>query len=161
MEIRNSFNLIYIIKSTKTTSMEDVSTGLLEKIKNIWEVKIKPKNDMMYQDIYNSICQNTKNEGILSSMSNPQPNWCLKIEFQQVDRNIDFKFRIHVDLKCQHNMVLWNLPVIKIDVSDDITHINKLGAIGTWFYLEPLTKVPRNKYNGKQKHQMHPIHIHT
>ena len=32
-----------IIESTKTTSMEDVSTGVLEKIKNIWEVKIKPK----------------------------------------------------------------------------------------------------------------------
>ena len=31
--------------------MEDVSTAELEKIKNIYEVKIKPKNDMMYQDI--------------------------------------------------------------------------------------------------------------
>ena len=30
---------------------------------------------MMYQEIYNCICQNTKNEDILSSMSNPQPNW--------------------------------------------------------------------------------------
>ena len=40
--------------------MEDVSTGLLEKIKNIQEVKIKQKHDMMYQDIYNCICQNTR-----------------------------------------------------------------------------------------------------
>ena len=32
--------------------MEAVSTGVLEKIKNIYEVKIKPKNDMMYQDIF-------------------------------------------------------------------------------------------------------------
>ena len=34
--------------------MENVSTGVHEnKIKNIiQEVKIKPKNDMMYQDIY-------------------------------------------------------------------------------------------------------------
>ena len=47
-------------ESTKTTSMEDVSTGVLETIKNIYEVKIKPKNDMQYQDIYNCICQNTK-----------------------------------------------------------------------------------------------------
>ena len=45
------------IESTKTTSMEDVSTRVLEKMKNIYEVKIKPKNDMMYQDIYNCICQ--------------------------------------------------------------------------------------------------------
>ena len=52
--------------------MEDVSTRVLEKIKNISKVKIKPKNDMMYQDIYNCICQSTKNEDILSSMSNIQ-----------------------------------------------------------------------------------------
>ena len=38
----------------------NVSTGVREKIKNIQEVKIKPKNDMMYQDIYNCICQNAK-----------------------------------------------------------------------------------------------------
>ena len=32
--------------------MENVSAEVLEKIKNIiQEVKIKPKNDMMYQDI--------------------------------------------------------------------------------------------------------------
>ena len=40
-----------LIESTKITSMEDVSTGVLEKIKTIQEVKIKLKNDMMYQDI--------------------------------------------------------------------------------------------------------------
>ena len=50
-----------LIESTKTMSMEDVSTGVLEKIKNIQEVKTKPKIDMMYQDIYNCICQNTNN----------------------------------------------------------------------------------------------------
>ena len=32
---------------------------------------------MMYQDIYNCICKNKKNEDILSIMSNPQPNCCL------------------------------------------------------------------------------------
>ena len=32
----------------------------LKKIKNIEEVKIKSNIDMMYQDIYNCICQNTK-----------------------------------------------------------------------------------------------------
>ena len=41
--------------------MENVNTGVLEKIKNnIQEVNIEPKNDVMYQDIYNCICQNTK-----------------------------------------------------------------------------------------------------
>ena len=38
----------------------DVSTGVLEKIKDIKELKIKTKNDMMYQDIYNCKRQNTK-----------------------------------------------------------------------------------------------------
>ena len=76
--------------------MEDVSTGVLEKIKNIYEVKIKPKNDMMYHDIYDCICQNTKkNEDILSSMSNLQPNWCLKIDFQKVDHHAGGKWLIH------------------------------------------------------------------
>ena len=31
-------------------------------MKNILEVKIKPKNDIMYQDTYNCICQNTEKE---------------------------------------------------------------------------------------------------
>ena len=49
-----------MIESIKTTSMEDVITKVLEKVKNIQKVKIKLKNDMMYQGIYNCICQNTK-----------------------------------------------------------------------------------------------------
>ena len=47
-----------LIESIKTTSMEDVSTRVLEK-KGIFK-KVKPKTDLMYQDIYNCICQNTK-----------------------------------------------------------------------------------------------------
>ena len=50
---------------------------------------------MMYQDIYNCICQNTKNEDILSSMSNLQPNWFLKIDFQKVDQHAGGKWLIH------------------------------------------------------------------
>ena len=61
--------------------MENVSTRVLEKIKNnILEVKIKPKNDMMYQNICNCICQV---KDILSIMSNLQPNCCLKVDFQK------------------------------------------------------------------------------
>ena len=48
------------IESTKTTSIEDVSTGVLEKNKEYLRSKKKAKNDMMYQDIYSCICQNTK-----------------------------------------------------------------------------------------------------
>ena len=51
--------------------------------------KVKAKNDMMYHDIYNCICQNTKkNEDIL------QPNWCLKIDFQNVDQHAGGKWLI-------------------------------------------------------------------
>ena len=51
---------------------------------------------MMYQEIYNCICQNTKkNEDLLSSMSNLQPNWCLKIDFQKVDQHAGGKWLIH------------------------------------------------------------------
>ena len=86
---------ITLIESTKTMSMEDVSTGVLEKIKNISEIKIKPQNDLMYQDIHNCICQNTKkNEDIVSIMSKLQPN-CLKIDFQKVDQHAGGKWLIH------------------------------------------------------------------
>ena len=69
--------------------MENVSTGVLEKIKNITqEVKITPKNDMIYQDIYNCVYQYTKkNADILSILSNVQPNCCLKVDFQKVDQH--------------------------------------------------------------------------
>ena len=49
----------------------------------------------MYQDIYDCICQNTKNEDTLSSMSNLQPNWCLKSIFQKVDQHAGGKWLIH------------------------------------------------------------------
>ena len=73
------------IESTKTTSMEDVSTGVLGKNREYSRSKDKAENHMMYQDIYSCICQNTKkNEDILSSMSNLQPNRCLKTCRRQV-----------------------------------------------------------------------------
>ena len=60
--IMTSWSIIHHspLESTNTTSMEDVSTRVLEKINNIEEVNIKPKHYMMYQEIYNCICQNTK-----------------------------------------------------------------------------------------------------
>ena len=42
----------------------------------------------MYFDVYNSICQNTKTKwSFLSIMSNLQPNCCLKVDFQNVDKH--------------------------------------------------------------------------
>ena len=49
---------------------------------------------MMYQDIYNCICQNTKNEDILSIMSNLLSNLCLEVDFQKVDQHAGGKWLI-------------------------------------------------------------------
>ena len=49
----------------------------------------------MYQDIYNCICQNTKNEDILIDISNLQPNSCFKIDFHKVDQHAGGKWLIH------------------------------------------------------------------
>ena len=79
--------------------MEDASTGVLEK------VKIKPKNDMMYQDIYNCTCQNTKkNKDKLFIISNLQPNCCLKIDFQKVDQHAGGKWLIHDTKRPEHEI---------------------------------------------------------
>ena len=74
-------------------------------------MKLKPKNDLMYQDIYNYICQNTqKNEDILSIMSNLQPNCCLKFDFQKVDQHAGGKWLIH-DTKHRRDNQLQSLKL--------------------------------------------------
>ena len=83
------------IESTKTTSMEVASTGVLEKIKNIWDVKIKPKMIWCIKTYIISYVKIQKNEVILSSLSNLQHNWCLKIDFQKVDQYAGEKWLIH------------------------------------------------------------------
>ena len=50
---------------------------------------------MLYQGIYNCICQNTKKEDILSILSNLQLNCCLKIDSQKVDQHAGGKWLIH------------------------------------------------------------------
>ena len=85
--------------------MEDVSTGVLEKNNEYLRSKDKTKNDMMYQDIYSCICQNTKNEDILSSMSNLQPNWCLKIDFQKVDQHAGGDWLNHATKRRKDNQL--------------------------------------------------------
>ena len=61
--------------------MEDVNAEVLAKIKNIQEVKIKPKNNMMYQDIYNCICQNTKTWRYTIQYVKPTAQLVFKIDF--------------------------------------------------------------------------------
>ena len=93
------------IESTKTTSLEDISTGALEKIKNIYEVKIKPKNYMMYQDIYNCICQNTKKMKIYYPLCQTYSPNCLKIDFQKVDQHAGGKWLIHYTKRRKDNQL--------------------------------------------------------
>ena len=113
--------------------MENVSTGVLEKIKNItYEVKIKPKN---YHDVSRHIQLHMpkykKNEDILSIMSNLLPNCCLKVDFQKVDQHAGGKWLIHDSKRCKGNhlqslklpcriskltvfaLSIWNLPDIR------------------------------------------------
>ena len=74
-----------LVESTKTTSMEDVSTGVLEK-KNNEYLRSKYKAKMS---------KYKKNENIQPSMSKLQSIWCLKIDFQKVDRHAGGKWLIH------------------------------------------------------------------
>ena len=53
---------------------------------------------------------NTKNEDILSSVSNLKPNWCLQIDFQKVDQHAWGKWFIH-DTKRQKDNQLQSLKL--------------------------------------------------
>ena len=63
--------------------MENVSTGVLEKIKNIIQVKIKPKNGVMYQDICNCICQNKKKWKFTTHYIKPTAQLLFKSRFSK------------------------------------------------------------------------------
>ena len=60
---------------------------------------------MMYYNIYNSICQITKNEDLQSIMSNLQPNCCLKVNFQNLDQHTGGKWLIHATKRRKDNQL--------------------------------------------------------
>ena len=60
---------------------------------------------MMYKDIYHCILQNTKNEDLQSIMSNLQPNCCLKVDFQKVDKCTGDKWLIHDTKRRKENQL--------------------------------------------------------
>ena len=95
----------FSIESTKTTSMEDVSTGVLEKIKKILEVMIKSKNDMMYQDIYNCICQNTKKWRFTIQYVKPTAQLVFKNRFPKGGPTCRRKLLIHDTKRCKDNQL--------------------------------------------------------
>ena len=58
----------------------------------------------MYQDIYMHMSKHKKYD-ILSIMSNLQPNFCLKFDFQKVDQHAGGKWLIHfIWCRCQKNV---------------------------------------------------------
>ena len=64
-----------------------------------------------------------QNEDIPSSMSNLQPNWCLKIDFQKVDQHAGGKWLIH-DTKVRCSLT-WN----------DFTHITYFVGLLAYIYI--------------------------
>ena len=83
--------------STGDTSMENVSTGVLQKSKEHY-LRSKDKAEKGYDVSRHMQLQMSKyktNENILSIMSNLQPNYCLKVDFQKVDQHAGGKWLIH------------------------------------------------------------------
>ena len=105
---------------------------------------------MMYQDIYNCISQNKKDEDILSSMSNLQPNWCLKIDFQKVDQHAGGKWLIHDTKRRKDNQLQsLKLPCWTSKLSSYMWHTGVRWHHGTM--LNPIfwKKVQGQKYPGR------------
>ena len=92
----------------------------------------------MYQDIYSCIYQNTKNEDILSTMSNLQPNCCLKVDFQKVDQYA----RHQRTISCK----TWNSPA---EYTSWVARCGIKGSDGTM--LNPIfwKKVQGQKHPGR------------
>ena len=71
--------------------------------KNKEYLRSKDKAKKLYD-----VSRHTKNEDILSIMSNLQPNCCLKIDFQNVDQHARGKWLIH-DIKRRKDNQLQSL----------------------------------------------------
>ena len=86
--------------------MEDVRSGVLEKNKEYSRSKDKAKNDMMYQNIYNCICQNTKKRRYAIKYVTPTAQLVFKIDFQKVDQHAGGKWLIHNTKRRKDNFCL-------------------------------------------------------
>ena len=76
------------IESIKTASMKNVTAGVLDTNKERY-LKCKDKAEKSY-DVFWRIefhMSKYKNKSFLSIMSNLQPNCCLKVDFQNVDKH--------------------------------------------------------------------------
>ena len=73
--------MCYSIESIKITSMENVSTGVLDKNKEHY-LRFKDKADKSYyvMTYITAFVKIQKNEDLQCIMSNLQPNCCLKVD---------------------------------------------------------------------------------
>ena len=90
-----------------------------------------------------------KNEDILSSMSNLQPNWCLEIDFQNVDQHAGGKWLIHDTRRHVARTIsckAWNSPA---EYPSWVARSDTKGSDGTM--LNPIfwKKVQGQKHPGR------------
>ena len=81
----------------KTTSMKTVSIGVLDKNK-VHYLRSKDKAEKSYdvlRHIQLHMSKYKKNEDLPSIMSNLQPNCCLEVDFQKVDKHTGGRWIIH------------------------------------------------------------------
>ena len=84
-------------RNTKTTSMENFCTGVLGKNKEHY-LRCKNKAEKSYgvfRHIQLHMSQYNKQEDFQSIMSNLQPNCCIKVDFQKVNKHTGGKLLIH------------------------------------------------------------------
>ena len=91
-----SFRTHPCVLAIKTTSMETVSTGVLDKKEHYLRNKDKAEKACdvsRHIRLHMSKCQ--QNEDLHSIMSQLQSNCCLKVDFQKVDQHTGSKWSIH------------------------------------------------------------------
>ena len=102
-----------LIESMKTTFMETVSTGVLDKNKKDY-LRSKDKGEKTYdvsRHIRLHMSKYKKNEDLQSILcQNLQPNCCSKVNFQKVDQHTGGKWLIH-DTKVEWLDVTWRGPM--------------------------------------------------
>ena len=94
-------------ESIKTTSRENVSTGVIDENKEHY-LRCKDKAEKSYDVLRNTqfnMSKYKKNEDLQSMMSNLQANCCLKVNFQKMDQNTWNKWLIHDTKHCKDNQL--------------------------------------------------------
>ena len=108
---------MYAIESIKTTYMENVNTGVLDKNKEPYlrsKDKAEKSNDVLRQiQLHMSKCKK-KNGDLQSIMSNLQPNCCLKVDFENVGKHTGGKLLNHDTKRHKGKSIpeikTWNSP---------------------------------------------------